>query len=597
MLPLFLGAADTPVIDWQDWGQASFEQARQENKMVLIDVGMEGCTACRWMDEITYTNPEVVELVKKHFVSIVVDAESRPDIGERYSDWAWPATIFLAPDTTQVLALRGNRIPRNFVPILNELITKHEAGQLEPDELAPYAAPPEPETTDLTRIRDRVRGRLDRNLNDQYGGWSGRGISTDQGSQLQHLYMRAHMYGLEELQSIAIKTTDGYLQAMDPVWGGVYVFANDNGFIPEKRISNQANALAAFANAYQITADAKYAEGIENIDRYLRDWMMAPDGAFYTSQEDDAPNLPRGMGAVEYYLLDSGEDRLRYGVPPIDHAVHTDKNGQAIAAYVRAYEATGQAAYLATAIRAANALSASRLVEAGWILQTRANAAVNKDNRIRPLAAGSRPFLSAQAWFGTALLALYRATGDEQWLSQAKAIAMASLEQLEDDALGGFFATKADTGSDVGVSILAPRKPLEHNATAAHFLYDLWVYTKDEQLASLPERTLRAVAVPGVVRREGKVTGQLAIALEKVTADYVEFSVVGDNTDPNAESLFEAARVVYEPRKLLHYEAPGRYPDRGRPAMYICNPDRCSLPIESADDVARTAQQFRKPGS
>lgn len=593
ILPSVIGATDTTAIDWQDWGSAPFERARYDNKMILIDVGMEGCTACRWMDEITYTNPGVVKLVNEYFVPIMVDAESRPDIGERYSDWAWPATIFLGPDSTQVLALRGNRQPRNFIPILNELIAKHKAGQLEADRLAPYAAPPEPETTEMTRIRDRVRAQLDRQLNETDGGWSRQGVRTGQGSQLQHLYLRAHMYDLEELQTIALKTTDGYLQTIDPVWGGVFVFSINGRFVPEKRISNQANAMAAFANAYQVTGDSRYADGIADIDRYLRDWMTAPDGTFYTSQEDDAPGLPAGMGAVDYYRLDHSEARLRYGVPPIDHAVHTDKNGQVIVAYVRAYEATGESVYLASAVRAANSLMTSRLVKAGWILQTKANKAVHKDNRIRPLAAGSRPYLSAQAWFGTALLALYRATGEQKWLSQAETIAVASQEQLEDAALGGFFATTAETG----ISILAPRKPLEHNATAARFFYDLWVYTKDERFAAAPERTLRAVAVPDVIRREGRITGQLAMALEKLTAEYIEFSVVGDSTDPRAESLFAAARAVYEPRKLLHYEAPGRYPDRGRPSMYICNPDRCSLPIESAGEVAKTAQQFRKPGS
>ena len=35
------------------------------------------------------------------------------------------------------------------------------------------------------------------------------------------------------------------------------------------------------------------------------------------------------------------------------------------------------------------------------------------DSRMRTLITEERPFLSAQAWFGTALLALYRATGEE----------------------------------------------------------------------------------------------------------------------------------------------------------------------------------------
>ena len=114
-------------IQWQQWGKAAFVQAQAEDKMILLDVGMEGCTACRWMDEITYTHDKVIKLVNEHFVAIVADAEAQPDLGERYSDWAWPATIFMAPDITQVLALSGNRRPNNFIPILEELIKRKPA--------------------------------------------------------------------------------------------------------------------------------------------------------------------------------------------------------------------------------------------------------------------------------------------------------------------------------------------------------------------------------------------------------------------------------------------------------------------------------------
>jgi uncharacterized protein YyaL (SSP411 family) len=87
------------------------------------------------------------------------------------------------------------------------------------------------------------------------------------------------------------------------------------------------------------------------------------------------------------------------------------------------------------------------------------------------------------------------------------------------------------------------------------------------------------------------------MALEKVTTSYVEFSVVGDTAHPNAQALFNAARDVFEPRKLLHFEAPGRYPDRGIPAMYICNPDMCSIPIEDPKQVAKQAVAFHGPAA
>jgi hypothetical protein len=72
---------------------------------------------------------------------------------------------------------------------------------------------------------------------------------------------------------------------------------------------------------------------------------------------------------------------------------------------------------------------------------------------------------------------------------------------------------------------------------------------------------------------------------------------VGDPSQPASGALFDAGLNVFEPRKLLHYEPPGRYPDRGRPAMYICNPDMCSIPIEDPALVAKQAAAFHGPAA
>lgn len=597
-------ATEQDGIRWHAWNQQTFAQAKKDNRMIFIDVGIEGCTACRRMTEITFTDPAVIDLMNRYFINITVDAETRPDIGERYSDWAWPAIIFLAPDSTQVLAFSGNRRPESFISILKGLIEKHEAGKLEVDELTPYAAPPEPEETDLIKIRNRVRAQLDRSLNEELGGWGRRMYSTGRGSQLKHLYLRAHMYNHPELREIALKTTHAFSKAIDPVWGGVFIKAFHNrdnaperfrksGYIPEKRISQNANALNAFAEAYQITGEKKFLNAMHEIDRYIREWMMDKDGTFFTSQEDEPPGLPKGMDVMDYWALDSDSERQRYGIPPIDHGVYTDKNGQVITAYVRAYEATGKRNYLNTAVRSATSLIDKRMQEEGWILQAAPTSKLTKDNRMRPLVIKDRPYLSAQAWFGRALLELYRATGEAKWINHARGIAAAMINLLQDQKTGGFYATALDEKT----SVFAPRKPLEANATAAHFFYDLWVYTKDKKLAPVPARTIRAVALPEIIKREGKIVGELALALEKLTAAYVEFSVVGNSNDPRAQALFEAGRSVYEPRKLLHYEKPGRYPEREQPAMYICNPDKCSLPIEDPAKVAEQARIFHAPAT
>ena len=164
---------------------------------------------------------------------------------------------------------------------------------------------------------------------------------------------------------------------------------------------------------------------------------------------------------------------------------------------------------------------------------------------------------------------------------------------LHDRENGGFFATAADATA----ALIPPRKPLEASGTAASFFYDLGVYTKAPVYEGISAGTIRAVADPAIIRREGKITGEFAMALEKVTTAYVEFSVVGNTEHPAAQALFDAGLEVFEPRKVLHFEAPGRYPDRGRPAMYICNPDMCSVPIEDPRDVSRQAAAFHGPAA
>lgn len=602
---LAASAFATQTIDWKHWELDAFAQAKEQDKLILVSVGMEGCAACARMESLTYTDAKVIDLINSDFVAIEVDAEARPDIGERYSDWAWPATIFLAPDATQVLAVRGNRLPRNFIPILEDLVAKHRTGSLERDPRSPYAAPPKPVETELSRMRDQLRAQLDRSLNRQYGGWAASGMGGEQsGSRLRHLYMRAHMYGDQELHALALKSAEGFLSSIDPVWGGVYSasFPDDmevpdkfSGLraIPEKRILVQANAIIAFTYGYLSTGDEKFLRGIVEVDRFLKDWMMSADGTFYTNQRAEPANLPRDMSVSDYWLLDSDAKRKKYGVPAIDHAVYTDRNGEVIAAYTLAYEFTRNPLYLTRATTAARAILDQRLRPDGWLVQAKQNDRSVHDERLRPLVTDERPFLSAQVWFGNALLGLHRATGDKYWIDAANTIAKATLQVLFDSELGGFFATVPDSTA----SIIAPRKPLEANGTAASFYYDLWVYTKDDDYAFVADRVLRAVGQPAIIRREGRITGEFAIALEKVTTTYVEFSVVGDQSHPNRKALFDAGRDVFEPRKILHYEEPGRYPDRGVPSMYICNPDMCSVPLTDPADVAEHAAAFRGPAT
>ena len=605
-LPIFLllvhSLSYANKVHWHPWDKSTFDKANKENKLILINVGMEGCAACARMDKFTYDDQRVADIINKHFIAIAVDSEARPDVGERYSDWAWPATAFMTPKAVQVFAMAGNRFPRNFIPILNDLIDKQKNGTLKPDPNSPYAAPPKPVKTPLDDVRNQIRNQLDNNLNEQKGGWSRSSVNMEySGSRLRHLLFRAHLYNRADLQSIGLKTVNRYIHSIDPVWGGAYeiIFHNDVqvpqrfarlGAIPEKRITSQANAITGFALAYQLTKDEKYRMAMQSMLPFLNNWFTSSKGLFYSNQKSEPIDFPDHLEMQDYWVNDTDAKRRALGVPPVDHAIYTDQNGEMISALTLAYEAFDQPLYIQMAKRAANQLLQTRLHQDGWIINADLNSRVVKDKRMRPYDTDHRPYLSTQAKFGQALLDVYRVDGDLQWLTAAAGIGDALLEQLEDKQSGGFWSAPPTELA----ALVPPRKPIEDNGSAIYFLYDLSVYSKKEKFELAARRAVPAIADPTILRREGKITGYLGLALEKLSAEYVEFSIVGYQDDPNAQALFKAAKQVYHPRKIVHYEKPGRYPKKDYATAYICNPNRCSLPLKTQAEIFKVALDYRQ---
>ncbi|RLA45690.1 MAG: hypothetical protein DRR42_19115, partial [Gammaproteobacteria bacterium] len=567
-------------IQWREWSASTFAEAKAKNRLILINVGHEGCTACRFMEENTFSNSEVIELVNANFIAIQVDSEARPDIGERYSDWAWPANAFMRPDGTQVLAFAGSRRPDRYIKVLREVIDGHAAGTLTPDKLAPYGAAQVPESAPFSELRGQVRALQDNAFKDKTSG------VFESAEPLRHLLLRSYVYGDSDAQDLAKATLDGHLQQLDPTWGGMYYasFGRWSNTVAEKRLESQAAALQVYADAYQLMGDAQYKDAIDNVDNYLTTFMRSEQGTFFANQQDRMATLPSNMTMDDFYAL-GDKERRRYGIPTIDHAIYSDVNARIILGYVMAWEATGNQAYLDTASRAAKHLLDERQTGAGWIIQFMPGAALANDQRIHVLTDKAVPYLRTQVHFGLALMALYRATGEVQWRQAAGRVANALISELEDPELGGFYGVP-DDGTP------GRRKPLEDNAAAAQFLYLLGVLEKADRYRVAAERAIRASASPVAVRREGKITGNLAMALETITAGYVEFSVVGDVSDQRTQGLLQAGRGVFEPRKIVHIESTGRYPQRSAPAMYICNDERCTVPIFEPDEVPVQARLF-----
>jgi uncharacterized protein len=67
LLPFARVQAEHDGITWQQWSDSVFAQAKREGRFVLLDLGTVWCHWCHVMEEITYQDPTVIELVNKRY--------------------------------------------------------------------------------------------------------------------------------------------------------------------------------------------------------------------------------------------------------------------------------------------------------------------------------------------------------------------------------------------------------------------------------------------------------------------------------------------------------------------------------------------------
>jgi uncharacterized protein len=122
-LPLLfcLKLAGAGEIQWQAWSDSIFEQAKQQSRFVLLDLGTGWCHWCHVMEEVTYTDPAVVDLIRSHYLAIRVDADSRPDLANRYEDYGWPATIVFNSDGSEIVKRQGYIPPKPMASMLQSI--------------------------------------------------------------------------------------------------------------------------------------------------------------------------------------------------------------------------------------------------------------------------------------------------------------------------------------------------------------------------------------------------------------------------------------------------------------------------------------------
>ena len=85
-------------VPWLEWGAEALERARPEDKPVLLSISAVWCHWCHVMDETTYSDQRVIELLPSGFIPVRIDSDVRPDVDARYNAGGWPPTATLGAD-------------------------------------------------------------------------------------------------------------------------------------------------------------------------------------------------------------------------------------------------------------------------------------------------------------------------------------------------------------------------------------------------------------------------------------------------------------------------------------------------------------------
>jgi uncharacterized protein len=564
---------------WREWSAHVFEEAARENRFVLLDLEAVWCHWCHVMAETSYKDPKVVALIEARYIPVRVDQDSRPDISNRYEDYGWPATVIFGGNGQELVKFSGYIPPLRMASLLQGVIddpTPGPSAQTEPD---PRPAVSAALTAPLKEKLEEARvSRYD----PQNAGWGTVHKFLDWDS-VEYSMLRAQE-GDAGAERMARDTLLAQLKLVDPVWGGVYQYSHggnwDNPHF-EKIMSMQAEDMRIYAQAYAQWHDPRYLKAAEDIHRYLRGFLVSPDGAFYTSQDAD---LVPGEHAGEYFALDDAGRRAK-GIPRVDTHRYARENGWAANALAVLYGVTGDEATLGEALRAAEWIVKERALPSGGFRHDAKDA--------------GGPYLGDTLAAGRAFLSLYAATGDRAWLARAEDAAGFIDLNFKREGMAGIVTAQA-------TSPLEPVRPQrDENILTARFTNLLSRSTGKPAYRRTADDAMGYLALPDVATRF-ETSGVLLVDRELRT-EPLHVTVVGPKDDPVARALLLAA--LKEPSSYKRVELWDRrdgplpyqdveFPSLKTPAAYLCSQGRCSRPARTPEELqAKLGQLHQKPVS
>ena len=547
-------------IGWRPWGNGAFKEARDQGKPVLLAISGVWCHWCHVMDETSYSDPEIIATLNRHFIPVRVDTDMRPDVNERYNLGGWPTTAVL--DGEGNLLAGGTYVPpRTMLPWLKKVASSYKGpGQrVSPGDGDP-AVDNVPGPSQVSQVYDRVLSAVHASYDSEHHGF-GREPKFPMVFTLELCLDDWIAHGSEESRDILVNT----LRAMasggmyDHVEGGFFRYSTTRDWsIPhfEKMLEDNSALFGLLARTRRALGEEDLEEWARDVLRYLEANLYTPGTGWAGTQDADEEYYSRGL-----------EDRTSMNAPFIDRIIYVNWNAQ----------------------------MAKALLEASWALDDRRMESLALDTLDALLknaysaTGGMAHYLDGSpelwgrlqdaAWMGWALCKAYQATGKEAYLEASESLAAFTLERLRAPG-GGFYDTLPDP--DAPGALAVPHWSLDDNAITGRWLKELGQVTEEQRY----EEAAFSVVAPGMEIYER--LGAHAAAFALLCADLVRPWTVIDLAPGASRNLLNVALSTPGGQRVTR---PDRLGLRSSPeAMaYVCMGQRC---LEPTSDPRTLSQQI-----
>ncbi len=276
--------------------------------------------------------------------------------------------------------------------------------------------------------------------------------------------------------------------------------------------------------------------------------------------------------------------------PGLDDKILTSWNGLMISALAQGYQVLGDVRYRDAAERAAKFIL-SDMRKDGKLLRT------HRKGESRLLA-----YLDDYAFTEIALVDLYEATFDEQWLNAADDLARGMIDQFWDKENGAFFST-----TDDHTNLITRTKPTYDGAEPSG---NSMAVIALQRLAKLRDNAEYRDKALQVLKANHENLGSSPRAYMKMlcAVDFEinapkEIAIVGAAGSDATRALLAALHKSFIPNKVVAFadtaKADGDLGKRiplladkievnGKPAAYVCKNYTCQRPVTTPEDLTKS---------